>query len=222
MQGTMHANGTQGTLSCASLRPPCSYHCWGCRPIPDAPDDISGLVDALWFSYHEAPDRELTALVSAFSELVDEEELLKGHDEGGHNAFTLEHQDLVALEARPDEDDWTKPAPASTRPIFMINRYSCDMDQLVRVVTAEDQNGLYDMYRTYSRSYEVPSDVERFRNGEVTQLDWTGSLTATIPTAGEYTYDFGTGARRFSLPADHPSDADTALLVRTDSRLGGG
>lgn len=84
------------------------------------------------------------------------------------------------------------PSPAAG--FFLMNRLDCDIDTLEEIVTAENQNELYDgVYDSYTRSYSGSRDD--YLDGATDSLPWTIDYSAT-PIAETYTANADAGMWR--------------------------
>lgn len=192
---------------------------WGlglaaCRPVEPAPEDLSGLMERGWFAFHTEDELDVAVVIDAIDDLIDVDALSDGYQDGRQGPFTAEAQALVSLRA-PDDDDgtWTMPDPAAATPLFFLNRYACDFEQLERILVAEEQKELYELYDAYERTFI--GSKQDYLAGEVDALTWTGSIDTQVFPVGDYTYVFETSIRRHLIEGDHPSAGQHAALVRT-------
>lgn len=193
-----------------------------CKPIVpddddtvdlDRPDSVSDLLEAWWLDWATDTPERLGELAAIAAELVDEEALLDGEIRGEQRRFTQEHLDVVDLYAPEDDDgSWAPPDPALARPVYLINRFTCGIDALERVLYHLDQNALYEQYDTYERTYT--SDFDAYTARTTDRIDWTATLTAGNIATGAYEETLLGGMRRIAVPERAEGDwADTDYLI---------
>jgi len=188
----------RGTLPLLAPLAACQVH--------PAPEDLDSLMRTLWSDVTERRDDLLRRDLATIDEILDLDAIADRSIEGTQTSLLPEDvADITFLTA--------KGAPAQPPDIseaiglHIIDRIPCTEAALLDVMLHKDQMEIYGSYDAYERTYD--DDPEAFRNGEVDQLTWTGSIDATIPLAGTYTYDFRAEARRVSL------DEGTGFLTRT-------
>ncbi|HMV68031.1 MAG TPA: hypothetical protein PKA64_14385 [Myxococcota bacterium] len=169
-----------------------------CRAVDEAPQDLDAVLHDAWWAYDGAGD--LGAAAEALIALADPDALLDEPVDGTQSRLTATELTRVDLRAPPDDDGtWRLPDPALARPIFLLNRFTCDLDQLERVLIHLDQDALFEAYDAYSRSYT--SDDAAFRDGATDVLTWEAVASASYFGAGSYTETLDGGVRRFDLAA---------------------
>lgn len=186
----------------------------GCKKVEPAPTDLNGVLHALWAGYEADDDATIEANATVLEQITNEHALLDAAVDGTQERFTADELAVVDLHAPPDDDgSWTLPDPALARPIFMVNRFSCAMDQLERVLIDLDQMGLFGGYDAYSRTYT--SSADDYLAGTVPDLTWQAVIQASYPIAGKYEETLDGGVRRVALSAESPFAGPEALLART-------
>lgn len=173
-----------------------------CRPILEAPADVSDLLDAFWLEYESEDRARMAQLGATVADVLDEDALLDrgAWPDGEQRRFGKRHLEVVDLYAPPDDDgSWRRPDPAKARPVYIASRYTCSLDQLARILVHRDQDALYDdAYNTYVRTWK--GDGVGFLAGEVDDLAWTFDMTSSYPLAGDFS-EFAEGTiRRLPLP----------------------
>lgn len=185
-----------------------------CKPVEEAPADIAELLSRLWLAWPEGSDEELGNLALSLADLADEDALLDGHIDGEHTRFGAEHLEMVTLGPPPDDDgSWTPPDPAAARALFILNRYTCELDQLERILYHLEQGELYNSYDTYERSYL--GDIDAYKARRETRIGWEGLATASYPIVGSYEQALVGNMRRAPLPSEQPPGREGDLPAWT-------
>lgn len=171
----------------------------GCKEVEPAPQDLDGLLHALWGGYEADDDLALAELVDAL------------HDEVGGDTFAeLEDGSLTALEDSAADGLPITPAPdvGAARGLYLLNVYGCDLAQLERILYHQDQGDLYDdAYETYRREYT--SDLDAYIDRSAPSVSWSVELTGEL--VGASFTEWLDGGLRY-LP---DSGQGPALLART-------
>jgi hypothetical protein len=186
----------------------------GCERVVEAPPDLDALLHTFFRTYATADDAELVEAAVAWEAITDEAALLDEPVDGFQSRLTREDIAAVDLFAPPDDDGtWTLPDPALARPIFLVNRFTCGIDALERVLIHLDQQDLFGGYDSYVRTYTSSDEAYLARTAPT--LSWEALAAASYFGAGSYEELLLGGVRRVPLPPDTPFDGDAMLLGRT-------
>ncbi len=179
----------------------------GCTVHP-APEDLDQLMRTLWSDVTERRDDLLRRDVATIDDILDLSNLDKGESRGSQSDLLPEDIADIAF-LTPSGDPAEPPDPALATGIHIIDEIPCTETQLLDVMLEPDQNEIYGVYETYSRTYD--GDPQDFRDGKVDIMTWKGDIDAFIPfpVISTYTYAFRAEARRVEL------DEGTGFLTRT-------
>ncbi len=156
----------------------------GCRPVPEAPEDLDGLLHYYWGTVVEGGDDEIAVGVVNLHEVVDVDALEEITD-GQVTSLTDDEVAWLGLDRQVD--------PSLASGIHMISLLGCDLETVDHIVTALEQGELYDTFDAYQREYT--SDAAAYHDRSVLTLTWTVDYTVTVPLAGTYTATLDGGAR---------------------------
>ena len=171
-----------------------------CRPVPEAPADVDGLMHFFWQKVDEGEDDEIAQGVVNLHEATDGDVL----DETVDGQLTSLDADEIAL-VGSDAD------PAEAVGIYMVNPLTCDLETVDDIVIALEQDELYDSFDEYQRAYT--SDAGAYSRREVLTLTWTVEYTVTVPLAGTYSATLNSGARWVPAVTDNLSPFGPVLLT---------
>lgn len=187
-----------GILACAAIAS-------ACKPLEPAPRDLDALYHRFWTQFDDGTDEDLQEDVRALLDVIDEASIV---DEPGRfepSRLSVEEQAEVDLATAPPPD------PALARGVATTTRYRCAMDTLTELLVFPDQNSIYGKYDAYERRFD--GDTAPFVAGDVATTGWEGTITASIPLVGTYTYDFRPELRR--VPGPEELDGDV-IIARTN------
>jgi len=156
----------------------------GCRAVPEAPEDLDGLLHYFWGTVVPGEDDEIAAGVVNLHEAVDGDALVEITD---GQATPLAADEVAWLELGRDVD------PAEASGIHMISPLTCDLETVDDIVTALEQGEMYDTFDAYQREYT--SDAAAYHDRSVPTLTWSVEYSVTVPLAGSYTATLDAGAR---------------------------
>lgn len=154
----------------------------GCRPVPEAPEDVDGLMHYFWQKVDAGEDDEIAQGVVNLHAAIDGD----GLDETEDGQLTSLDVDEIAL-VGSDAD------PTEAVGIYMVNPLTCDLETVDDIVIALHQDELYDSFDAYERTYT--SDEAAYSSREVSTLTWTVEYTVTVTLAGTYSATLRSGAR---------------------------
>ncbi len=178
----------------------------GCRAVPEAPEDVDGLMHHFWQEVGEGEDGDIAQGVINLHAAIDGSSLDEVVD-GQVSHLDADEVALVGSDADPAE------APG----IYMVDPIACDLETVDDIVIALEQGELYDTFDAYERSYT--SDEAAYSDREVLTLTWTVQYSVTVPLAGSYTADLTSGARW--VPAIDDTLSPFGPLLITWSTLAG-
>jgi hypothetical protein len=162
----------------------------GCRPVPEAPEDVDGLMHHFWQKVGEGEDGDIAQGVVNLHAAVDGDSVEDAVD-GQVTNLDADEIALVGSTADPSE------APG----IYMVDPIACDLETVDDIVIALHQGELYDTFDDYVRTYT--SDEQAYSSREVATLTWDVEYSVTVPLAGSYTAKLNSGARWVAeLPED--------------------
>ncbi len=156
----------------------------GCRAVPEAPEDLDGLLHYFWETVVEGEDDEIAVGVVNLHEAVDGDTLEEITD-GQATSLTTDEVAWLGLDREVD--------PSLASGIHMISPLSCDLETVDDIVTALEQGEMYDTFDAYERQYT--SDAGDYHDRSVPTLTWTVDYSVTVPLAGSYTATLDAGAR---------------------------
>lgn len=156
----------------------------GCRAVPEAPEDLDGLLHYLWQNVVDGGDDEIAQGVVNLHVAVD-------------GAALTEITDGQATELTADEVAWLEldreVDPSEASGVHMISPLTCDLETVDDIVTALEQGEMYDTFDAYERQYT--SDAGDYHDRSSPTLTWTVEYSVTVPLAGSYTANLDAGAR---------------------------
>ncbi len=178
-------------------------------PPPASADalPLDALFEEIWHAFHDADDARLATLAWEATRTVDVAALADARVDGFlETRLTADMQARVPLTAPPEDDgSWSLPDPAAARPLFLLNRYACDIPQLTEILIHLAQDELYDDYDTYARTYTLPEAP--FRDGTAPDIGWKADATAQYFPVGGYAQTLFGDLRRVALPEAVPEGA---------------
>ncbi len=175
----------------------------GCRKIDPAPEELDALVHWMWSKYEDGTDEELAEGVTNLFAAVDGHPLEDAED-GTVSALTRDEAALVGV---TDRD------PADAPGVYLVNAYTCTLDQLQPILLYKAQDELYDgVYDRYVREYT--SSRAEFEARTAPFMAWTVEYDASLLGA-KYTAEIVGGLRFVPDLGDDRSPHGPALIART-------
>lgn len=171
---------------------------FGCKSVDPAPTELDDLIHFVWDKYDEGLDEELSSSLINLQAAIDGDTL---EDVLDGMVSTLSKEQVEPLGITFD--------PAEASGVFIARTVDCDMDTLIDVLTAPNQDELYvGVYDDYTRTYL--DDADAFVAGESNTLSWSNDFKTTV--LGVSYQSKSTGALR-RVPATDEGPA--GLFART-------
>lgn len=141
----------------------------GCKKVEPAPKELDDLFHYGWSLFESGEDEELAQAVVNFHAALEGDAMEDALD-GNISALSLDETGLVGRE----EVD-----PALAIGMYIARPVACDLDSLVDILVAPNQDELYDgVYDEYSRDYAEEPDA--FAGGELETLSWDLEYTSSL------------------------------------------
>ncbi len=173
---------------------------WACKPVEPAPADLDGLMHWFWDKHAQGTDEDLLEGVDNAFGLVDLDLLAEGPVDGSLSPLSADEAALVGV---TDRD------PADAVGLYLLNRFSCDLDSLRPILSAADQDQLYaGVYDEYERTYR--DSLDDFDAGRSQTLSWDVRYVASY-LGSSYEARIEGGLRR--VPAADPGLAPHGELL---------
>jgi len=149
--------------------------CLGCKGVDDAPSDIEGLLHFFWSEFDGEEDALAVGLDNLHVALGNKvlEDPLDG------NMTSLKKGEISPLNMKREVD------PSEAVGMFIASEFDCHVRDAVEIVTAPNQEELYDIYDDYQRDFD--GNRKAFLDEESAELGWTTVYTVSIPLSGQYT-----------------------------------
>ncbi len=173
---------------------------FGCEEVPEAPHDVDGLMHHFWQKVGAGEDGDIAQGVVNLHAAIDGDVFIDRED-GQLTALDADEIALVGSDADPSEASG----------IYMINPIACDLETVDDIVIALDQDGLYDSFDAYQRTYT--SDEAAYSSREALTLTWTVDYTVSVPLAGTYSATLDAGARWIPAIDDDLSPFGPVLIT---------
>ena len=141
----------------------------GCKQVEPAPKELDALLHWMWQRYEDGTDDALAEGAANLWDAVDGAGL-DDHVDGSVTPLTAEE---VALVGVTDRD------PADAPGVFLVNAYTCTLEQLEPILLHAAQDELYEgVYDRYDRSYTTSR--EAFEAREISTMAWEVSYEASL------------------------------------------
>jgi hypothetical protein len=166
----------------------------GCKKVEPAPADVDGLARWFWVEYDDASDDDVRAAATNVWAAVDGDALTDDAIDG--TVSDLTEDDVAHVELREGTD------PTLAAGLFFARTVACPIDKIETIVTALNQDELYEgVYEEYTRTYTT-DDVAYFAR-EVDRIAWTVDIVGQL-LGTPYTETLRGGARYIPATGDEP------------------
>lgn len=171
-----------------------------CRPVEPAPRDLEGLLHFLWEA-QEADDARLAEGLENLHALLGEGPLEPPLD-GSTAPLDVAQVALAGLAREVD--------PSRAAGLYIATGFDCTLDAAARIVSAVEQDALYDLFDAYERV--LRGDRDAFLAREDDRLGWDATYAVSVPFAGPYTATLD-GWARWVEGSDGPFLLTRSVLV---------
>jgi hypothetical protein len=176
--------------------------CLNKTPPPAVPDDLQQNVRWFWTFSDDATDMELVGAAQKLIPAAHPDTWMKALE--GQSTAHLTTDDVKGFVT----DKATDPSP--TRPLLVVNRFSCTQAQLEKVILNGDQATLYPgSYDKYVRTDDY--DRAAFDARKLNFATWSEEVDNTFPVNDSYTSTVGGSLRR--VPKDGTTLTNSDMLV---------
>lgn len=173
----------------------------GCKKVEPAPKELDALIHWMWTRYDDGLDEELAEGGENLWDAVDGD----GWTEYWDGSLTPLTKDEAAAVGVTDRD------PADAPGVFLVNVYTCTLDQLQPILLHKAQDELYEgVYDRYDRTYTT--ERAAFEDRSSASMAWDVSYDASI-FGTAYTAEIVGGLR--AVPEVEISTHGEFLMART-------
>lgn len=175
----------------------------GCGHVDPAPADLDGLARWYWTEYDDASEEDVLTATANVWEAVAGDALTNVAIDGSLTDLSVD--DVAHVELAEGTD------PTLAAGVFFARSLACPIDKVETIVTALNQDELYEgVYDDYNRAYTT-DDAAYFAR-ETDRIAWQADIVGKL-LGTDYTESLLGGARHVSAVGDEPFG--DVLVART-------